>query len=273
MRWMIALMSCIAMLGTALALWAVPAAASLGAEVAGRLSIQLTDADAASRRDGVVRLSAAFGGAPFVRRVTVVPDGELRAMAENWLGEGVGAADLPIPALIDVDLVSAADPAMIARASQLAHSVAPGARIIPHGDWLGPVARLMASVGWIASLLALALLLGAATIAAMAARAALAAQQSTIEIFHLVGATDQQIMRLFQKLIVRQTMVGAAIGAGIALLVATWLMFTGSALTQGLSDRGMPATVVLALLVPVLVVLVAMLSARMALAQALRDAP
>jgi cell division transport system permease protein len=273
MRWIIALMTCIAMLGAALALWAVPAAAALNGEIAGRLSVQLIDPDAESRQAAVDRIAAALRAEPFVRAVTVVPQTELVGMAEQWLGDGVDDAGLPLPALIDVDLAGEADAAAVARATRLAQGIAPSARIIRHRDWLGPVAGLMASVGWIATLLALALIGGAAAISAMAARAALAAQAPTIEIFHLVGATDTQIARLFQRVIARQTIVGAAIGGLLALLLGVWLIWLGSGLMAGMAQSRGALPVLLALLVPVAVVVIAIVSARLALSRALRSAP
>ncbi len=266
MRWMIALMTAIAMLGTALALWAAPVAASLRGDIAGRLSIQLVDPDPVSRRQAVAALRIAFDDAPFVRTVAVVPESQLVGMAEQWLGTGVGEAGLPLPALIDIDLVGAGDPAILGRATALAKRIAPDARIIAHRDWLGPLAGMMASLGWLSVGLAVALLLGAAGISAMAARAALAAQQPTIELFHLVGATDNQIMRLFQRVIARQAVIGAGIGSGIALLVGGWFGWLGSALTAGIATRP-PTLALFALLVPVAVIVVAIWAARMALAR------
>lgn len=273
MRWIVALMTCIAMLGTALALWAVPAAASLNGEIAGRLSVQLIEPDPALRTATVARLRAAFEQAPFVRTVSVVSDSALAGMAEQWLGDGIDDAALPLPALIDVDVAGQVDAATLARATALAQGIAPAARIIAHRDWLGPVAGLMASVGWIATILALALIGGAAAIAAMAARAALAAQAPTIEIFHLVGATDTQIVRLLQRVIARQTMVGAAIGGAMALLVGIWLVWLGSGLVAGMAEPRGALLVLLALLVPVAVIVIAIVSARLALTRALRGAP
>ncbi len=273
MRWIIALMTCIAMLGTALALWAVPAAAALNGDIAGRLSVQLLDADAESRQAAVQRIATALRAQPYVRSVAVVPQRQLIGMAEQWLGDGIDDAGLPLPALIDVDLAGEADAATVARAAALVQDIAPSARIIPHRDWLGPVAGLMASVGWIATLLALALIGGAAAISAMAARAALAAQAPTIEIFHLVGATDTQIVRLFQRVIARQTIVGAAIGGLCAVLLAIWLVWLGAGLAAGIVQPRGVALIALALLVPVAVVVIAIVSARVALKHALRDAP
>ena len=107
----------------------------------------------------------------------------------------------------------------------------------------------------------------------MAARAARAAQAPTIEIFHLVGATDTQIVRLLQRVIARQTMVGAAIGGAMALLVGIWLVWLGSGLVAGMAEPRGALLVLLALLVPVAVIVIAIVSARLALTRALRGAP
>ena len=76
-----------------------------------------------------------------------------------------------------------------------------------------------------------------------------------------------------QRVIARQTMVGAAIGGAMALLVGIWLVWLGSGLVAGMAEPRGALLVLLALLVPVAVIVIAIVSARLALTRALRGAP
>ena len=78
-------------------------------------------------------------------------------------------------------------------------AVAPAARVDAQASWLAPVFGAIRSLQLLA--LALILLLAAATVAAvlLAARTALGANRDTIEIVHLLGGTDSQIARIFQR--------------------------------------------------------------------------
>ena len=57
---------------------------------------------------------------------------------------------LPLPALIDIDFVGEDRARHMGQLRALVAREAPGARIIPHAEWLGPVARLIRSLAWVA---------------------------------------------------------------------------------------------------------------------------
>ena len=214
MPWVIAIqmfvMVVIAAAGLALAQGARFAAAG----VENRYSVQL--ADGAARAPATL---AALRSAPGVAAVRPVAEQELRATLERWLGPEGAAADLPLPVLIDVDLAPGASPAPAQAA--LAREV-PGARLIAYDSALAPVTRALRALGWLA--LALVSLTAAAAAAAvvLATRGALDTHRSTIEVMHGVGATDEQIARLFQRRMALDSLVGGTIGgviAGIILLL------------------------------------------------------
>src|SRR3546814_13379552 len=69
---------------------------------------------------------------------------------------------------------------------------APGARIIPHAEWLGPVARLIRSLAWVAGGLVLLMILASGAVVIMTARAALGTHYATIEMLHLIGARSEE---------------------------------------------------------------------------------
>ena len=186
-------------------------AATVASGVENRFSVQIADG---AGRAPLVR--QALDGAPGVTAVRPVPETDMRRTLERWLGPAGAEADLPLPALIDVDLKPGADPKAIAARVEQA---VPGARFVAHTAMLGPMLRALKSLTWLA--FALVLLTGAATAAAvvLAARGALDTNRSTIEVMHGVGATDLQVARLFQRRIALDSLAGGLAGATAAGLV------------------------------------------------------
>ena len=274
--WMVAVMTTLAMLGMAAALMLSPAAGALSGQIAGRATIQIAIGDAQQRQGLVRAVQRKLDGADYIRAVQVVPEAELQAMATQWLGETSAEDDLPLPALIDVDLTNRRgdhDAAAFQRLQTDVRSVAPDARVIAQADWLGPVAGLMLSVSWIAALAALLLALVAAAIAVVSARAALASQRSTIDILHLVGATDVQITRLFQKQVARDTALGALVGGALGVVLVWFIGWQLTGVTAELSNAMGWVALIPVVIVPLGIVIIAMVAARFAVLRALRDLP
>lgn len=273
MPWVIAMMTGLAMLATAAAFILTPAATALSGQIAGRATIQVVQPDALARRADIAELRRMLADEPYVTAVRTLPEAETARLAERWLGEGVSGTDLPLPALIDVDVVRS-DASTMARLNSAVRAAVPEARVIPHAEWLGPVAGMMNAIGWIAAIIA-ALLIGcAAVVAVLAVRAALSAQRPMIDILHLVGATDVQVARLFQRLVARDVVAGAALGAVVALGLSALIAWQTRGLAAGLVDgAGGVASLVWMLLVPPLVIAIAMFASRVAVLRALRELP
>ncbi len=273
MPWVIAIMTALAMLAMAAALVLTPAATALSGQIAGRATIQIVQPDALVRRADVAELRRLLAEEPYVVAVRSLPEEETARLAERWLGEGLSQSDLPLPALIDVDVVRS-DDATMARLGAAVRSGVPEARVIPHAEWLGPVARMMSAIGWIAAAIAAMLISCAAVVAVLAVRAALSAQRPMIDILHLVGATDVQVARLFQRLVARDVMAGAILGAVAAVCLSLLVVWQTRGLVAGLAEgAGGLASVVWILLVPPLVIAVAMLASRIAVIRALGELP
>lgn len=273
MPWVIAMMTGLAMLATAAALVLTPAATALSGQIAGRATIQLVQPDPLVRRADVAELRQMLADEPYVTAVRTLPEEETARLAERWLGEGISQADLPLPALIDVDVVRS-DQATIARLGAAVRAATPEARVIPHAEWLGPVAGMMNAIGWIAAAIAAMLIVCAAVVAVLAVRAALSAQRPMIDILHLVGATDVQVARLFQRLVARDVIAGAALGAIVALGLALLVAWQTRGMAAGLADgAGGMASIVWMLLVPPIVIAIAILASRIAVIRALRELP
>lgn len=224
----------------------------------------------ASRGEQAVRVLTSLDG---VQAVRLVPESELAALLEPWLGAGAASGDVPIPALIDVELKGSAGPDEIARIETALQAAVPGARVDAQSDWLRPVYGALAALQWLA--LGLIALVALATAAAvwLAARNAFAGARDTVEIIHLLGATDRQISAVFLSTVLREAafgaLVGTLLGVGAVLLLGQQFAALDSGMTSGGGLTLADWLVIGA--VPVAGVLLALLTARITIALALKD--
>jgi cell division transport system permease protein len=187
------------------------AAAMVAKGVENRYSVQIANGAALAPR-----AEAALKDAPGVAAVRPVPEAEMRDTLERWLGPAGAQADLPLPALIDVDLKPGASPKAIAARVEQA---VPGARFVAHSAMLGPMLRALRSLTWLAFALVVLIAIATAAAVVLAARGALDTNRATIEVMHGVGATDDQIARLFQRKIALDSLTGGLAGAGAAGII------------------------------------------------------
>jgi cell division transport system permease protein len=114
--------------------------------------------------------------------------------------------------------------------------------------------------------------LASTAVVIMTARAALGSHFATIEMLHLIGATDPQICRLFQRRIAIDSAYGILLGTLVAALLLALLAWQFGAVTAGLgatADIGLAGWIFLALL-PLLAIALAALTARVTLLNALK---
>lgn len=271
MPWIIAIMMFLTVLAGAGSLSLAQALHRMHGELAGGQTVQIVEADAAKRADQVRKVAALLRADGAIRTVHVVPEERLLAQLEPWIGTDAGSGDLPIPALIDMELAPGATPARLRSIAERVEAAAPSARIDSHENYLGPVERLMRIAMWlIAGLMALMLMVTGAVVT-LAARSAHATHRGTIDIMHLLGATDLQIARLFQRRMALDALFGGALGLGAAA-VLLWLLgraifATGSELTQMMVLSWRLAA--LLLLIPACGTVLAMLIARITVRRAL----
>ena len=234
--------------------------------VENRYSVQI--ANGAARMPLAVR---ALESAPGVASVRPVPEAEMRRTLEHWLGPEGAKADLPLPALIDVDLQPGADPQAVAARLQQA---VPGARFIAQSAMLGPMLRAMRALTWLASALVVLIAMATAAAVVLAARGALDTNRPTIEVMHGVGATDDQVARLFQRRIALDSLAGGAAGAGAAGLVLLLIAGGRANWVEDIAGGPLltPIDLLLLLALPLLGTILATMVARFAVLRALRAA-
>ena len=229
-----------------------------------RYSIQIAD--------GAARAPAAIAAArtlPETARVEQVPPDDLRRTLERWLGPAAAEADLPLPVIIDVDLKPGADATAVAKRIERA---VPGARFIAHRASLMPLLDALRGLTVLAFGLVILIALASAAAVVLTARASVDTHRSTIEVMHGIGATDEQVARLFLRQIAVDALLGGIAGAAIAGLILGVILGGASfaASLAGSPPLGWADAAVLAFM-PLVIALLATLVARVALLRALRE--
>ena len=261
---LIAIMSFVMLVVAAAGLALANAGSVVKSGVEHRYSIQIADGSA-----GAPAAIAAARSVAGVSRVEQVDPDDLRRTLERWLGPAAAEADLPLPAIIDVDLRPGTDPAAVARTVRRA---VPSARFVAHQASLAPLLKALRGLTVLALGLVLMIALASGAAVVLAARGALDTHRGTIEVMHGIGATDEQVARLFVRQIAIDALLGGVIGAAVAgLIIALILGGAGTAtMLAGAPPLGWRDALWLATL-PLAIALLATLVARWALHRALRD--
>ncbi|MGU3314926.1 cell division protein FtsX [Sphingomonas sp. M6A6_1c] len=268
MTWVMAIMLFLTLLAAALGLGTRQSAQALERQLAGRLTVQVVEGSPATRDALARRTLAALRALPQVRRATLVDRAELTRTLAPWLGDAGDDADLPVPAMIDVDLAAAAPGPVIAAARRISAV----SRVDRHQRWMSPVGGFLDTLTWLAFALVLLMLGATGAVVVLAARAGLETHRATIEVMHMLGSTDVQVARLFQRRIALDAALGGVAGGAGALAVllflGTRLAALGSELLGGITlDAGDWGLLVL---LPLGFVVLATLAARVTVVTALR---
>ncbi len=179
--------------------------------VSGTLTVQIPVndagvADTAKALDILVRH-------PAVARATLVPRAQVDALLKPWIGEGA-VKDLPLPALIDVEMRES-DPAAVAAVDASVKAAAPRAVIDDHRVWLARVASLARGLGGVAAAIIVLVTAALAVTIVFATRASLTEFAQVIEVLHVVGAKDGYVAGQFARRALLQAVTGGL--AGLAL--------------------------------------------------------
>ena len=236
----------------------------VAAGVQNRYSVEI--ADGAAKAAAATQILATTPGVTAVRPVS--PQ-DMRDILSRWLGPDGATADLPLPAMIDVDLAPGANAAAIA---QRIEQAVPGARFVAHQESLGPVLRAVRALSWLALILVLLIALATAAAVVLAARGTLDTHRSTIDVLHGIGATDDQVARLFQRKIALDALTGGTAGAALAGIVLLLIAGGGSHWLADLTGGPLlgAGDILLLASLPIFATILATIVARLAIMKALR---
>ncbi|MEP2549750.1 MAG: hypothetical protein ABJH26_00515 [Marinomonas sp.] len=274
--WVIAIMIALTIMAAAGAMALSNLARKASADLSGAVTVQVVEADLDARRQKATAAVAMLENDAAVANVRQVPQDELNALLEPWLGSSVGSGDVgetvPIPALIDVELEEAATPEQIIRLQAMLDAKMQGLRVDAQSSWLQPVYSALTSLQYLALVLIVLLAITSAAAVWLAARSAFSAHSETIEVVHHLGGTDEQIARIFQRTVAKD----AAMGGGIGLLMGvTGILLIGNqfaALDSGMVDGGGLSwfSWIVILCIPLMGIGLAVLTARSTVMRALK---
>lgn len=212
------------------------------------LSLPSVAQDAApATTGGTPSLSARVGAAlstlratPGVQRATPLGDAEMKDLLTPWLGPDLNLSELPLPVLITVQLDPNAPAGTLEGIADKLPRAIPGVRVDDHNAWLAELRHFVGMLGAL-SWAVIFLLAGAGALTVvLVTRITLLAHRDTVEILHVIGATDRHIAWQFQTFIARIAAVGSGTGASLALvtlLVAKG--YAGALSTPLLPDAGL----------------------------------
>ncbi|WP_417516384.1 cell division protein FtsX [Minwuia sp.] len=269
--WIVAALALIVTIAVGVSFSLAALTGSWGAIGSDRVSVRIAAAD-----DGTDQVAAdvltALRDSPSVRTARLLERSEVADLLSPWLGDagqtGSGERDLPLPLIIDVQLTGAAAQRDIGRLI----SRYPDAVLDSTRGWLEPLRQLARLSGFVAGGLATLSIAVIVLITMFATRAALMAHDRTIELLRLMGADEAFIAQRFQLHGLKQGLLGGIAGTipglvtvGIGVAAAR---LDGSDLLTGLTPT-LPGWLAMALL-PVLIAIVAMLTARLTVLDLLR---
>ena len=272
MPWVIAIMVTLTVIAAAGGLALTNLANGARADLSGGATVQIVEADPRERERQAARAASVLAEHPAVAGISRVPDEELDRLLEPWLGVGSESDAVPIPALIDLRLRGEADTATLTDIQQSLLAAAPAARVDAQSSWLKPVFSAIASLQLLALALVVMLALVSAAAVWLAACSALGSNRDTIEVVHLLGGTDAQIARIFQRSVGFDATLGGAVGLALGLAAVLFLGRRFADLGSGMAAGGGLGWLdwILLALVPVAAVAIAMLTARFTVISALR---
>lgn len=271
MPWVIAIMVALTVIAGAGGLALSNLADSARGELSGAATVQIIE-PLVSERDRQTRAAErVLASLPEVTGLRVVPEEELDALLDPWLGGGDDEA-VPVPALIDLELRGPVNAQRLMAVRNALAQVAPAARVDAQSTWLGPVFAAISSLQWLAIALVVLLALTSAAAVWLAARSALGGNRGTIEIVHLLGGSDAQIARIFQRSVGFDAAAGGAVGLALGMVAVLILGRQFAALGSGMVAGGGLATLdwLLIAAIPLAGIVIAVLTARLTVLSALR---
>lgn len=141
----------------------------------------------------------------------------IQDLISPWLGEDMVLDQIPLPALISVQVKNLEADSLMRLEKDMA-LINNNIRIDTHESWLLSLLRVTGALTLSAS--AITVIIGLTTIVAVAGgvRARMAIHRADVELLHLMGARDDYITKQFQRHALILSAKGAAIGVVMSLI-------------------------------------------------------
>ena len=273
--WIIGFMVYLAMLAATVALLVEHVTQRWQRDLSGQLTVELpavAGEDEPARKQRVDAAVEEISDTHGIIGTRLLDPAEVKRLLSPWLGAQADQLGVTLPDLVAVSLQPGVRPNLSELAERL-QAASPGAAIDDHADFNAGAMNFLKTIEVLAvSLLAL-VLVATAGVVAFVARAGLSIHRRIVEIVHLVGAHDSYIARQFQAQAFRYGFMGAFIGT---LLAAATLLSAGVFAARGAAPMSAavrafePWMIWPLALIPLAAVLIAMVTVRLAVLQALR---
>jgi cell division transport system permease protein len=228
-----------------------------------QITVQVTSVAGQKREAQIAAALGVLEDTPGILEARAARETEIEALLAPYLGADAPIEDLPVPHLIFVKINTAQPPDLETLTNRLSNE-APGATVDDHRKWNAQISSFAVSLSALG--FGVLLLTGLATIAIVvfATRASLMANHETVEVLHSVGAQDQFIAAEFQRHFLRLGLTAGATGLVIAAATLITLSLATDTSDNFLTPSLTPTVgeALSLLLVPVVVGLVSMITAR-----------
>lgn len=236
------------------------------------LTVQIVQPRADRRAEQTEAVLEVLTSTPGVASARAMDAGDMSVLLEPWIGDTELIQHLPVPQLVEVQLMPGA--AIDLRALEaLIVDHAPDATIDTHEQWLDDLLSLAQAAQLIALSVIAMMVVATIAIIVFTARSSLLAQQETVAVVHMLGATDNTIAGAFQQRFWGVGLRGGLIGLGLVALVIGGVYF----LSLNVQSAYLPqvtfhaTTVIILMLLPLVTGFITMLTARYTVKRALED--
>jgi cell division transport system permease protein len=191
--WLIAFMVYLATLALAAAIAVSNVTQAWDSGLAGKLTVQVPPAAEDTAGGQTERIDAvldALRETPGVRSADQLSQQQMAELLRPWLGEAAGSADLPLPALIAVEVIPERAPELSSLQRRLDRAAA-GTRVDDHQRTLGRLLEVARTLQLLAVLVVG--LVGAAAVVTVVfvTRTGLSIHRNVIELLHLMARTTR----------------------------------------------------------------------------------
>ena len=168
-----------------------------------------------------------------VSSANLLTDRQMKDLLKPWLGDSVLLDDLPLPALIDVQLLpdTAVDLDIL---KTLLKKSAPNASLDVHKLWLGKLIKLMQRLDFLASTLLMLVIASTSAIVIYVTCSSLAVHRPVIELLHQTGAHDAYVSHQYAFRMGTLAALGAVPGFCLVLPILFMLSSTAREIEGGL---------------------------------------
>lgn len=232
--WMIMLMVFFATLSTAGVLSLNSMVGRWGASVSGSLTVQILPAHENGKIDRLQmqreteQVLALLRSTAGVSSAGVLTERQLKDLLKPWLNETVLMDDLPMPRLIDVQLLDGAKIDLNELAERMSVA-APHASMDVHKLWMGKLYKLATALEMLGSTVLSLVFATTSLIVIYVTVSSFRVHRPIVELLHQMGARDNFICRRYAERIAVFSFLGAIFGIGAALPV----LFSVASLVSG----------------------------------------